>query len=359
MSQPNDMEPRELRSPIRTPGKVPGSFETDSTRVSKVRIIAYNEGSAKTFDSSPLETAKRLANEHDVVWIDVIGVEDSNVLREFGDLFGIHPLSLEDVVNVNQRAKVEQFESYTYCVCKMVAKAKEVETEQLSIFLCGKFVITFQVKQGDCLDPLRKRIQEGLGYIRKRGSDYLVYAIIDTVVDHYFPVIDDIGDKLDELDALLINEEKGFSAAEVHAIRSDLLNLGRSLRPHREMINHLLRGEGSALSAETQIFMRDCYDHVTRLYESVETYREICSDLRAYHLSIVSNRTNDVMKTLTIISSIFIPLGFIAGLYGMNFQNMPELQWRYGYGVVVALMISIAVGLLLWFRSKGWFDDSA
>ena len=343
--------------PRHEPGRPPGSLDSGEGTPSKFSVIAYNEHEAKTLHPESLSDVQVLESQYEVIWLDIIGVEDVGMLEEFGRLFGIHPLSLEDVSNVHQRAKFDNYETYSYFVTRMASRNSHLQSEQLSIFHQGKFIITFQEVAGDCLAPLRKRILTGQGYIRKRPADYLLYALVDTVLDHYFPIVDQIGEQLDELDGHLIESNKNFDLAQVHQIRSELLELGRWIRPNREMINQLLRDETSTMSKETQVFMRDCYDHVVRLYESIETYREVCSDLRAYHLSVVSNRTNDVMKTLTIVSSIFIPLGFVAGLYGMNFQHMPELQWRYGYFFVLALMIAIASGLLFWFKRKGWFDD--
>jgi magnesium transporter len=223
----------------------------------------------------------------------------------------------------------------------------------LSIFQTGKFVFTFQEKKGDCLEPLRVRIREGKGVIRSKGKDYLVYALLDTVFDHYFPVVDWFGERLDEQDESLMNGEE-FSLQDIHRIRSRLLDLRRWLRPNRELLNQLIRDESKHISDDTKVFLRDCYDHVIQLQESIESYREVCSDLRDYHLSAVGNRTNEVMKTLTIVSTIFIPLSFLAGLYGMNFETMPELRWKYGYFMLLGLMASIAIGFFVWFRRKGW-----
>lgn len=356
MSKRKRLRPKR-RHRTHEPGKPPGSLCFGEGNPSQFSVIAYGKQGATKLNPESLSDVKQLESQHAVIWLDIIGVEDVKILEEFGQLFGIHPLSLEDVANVHQRAKFDNYETYAYFVTRMASRNGHLQSEQLSIFHQGKFIVTFQEVKGDCLEPLRKRILSGQGSIRKRPADYLLYALVDTVLDHYFPILDQIGEQLDELDGHLIESNKNFDLAEVHQIRSELLDLGRWIRPHREMINQLLRDETSSMTKETQVFMRDCYDHVVRLYESIETYREICSDLRAYHLSVVSNRTNDVMKTLTIISSIFIPLGFVAGLYGMNFEHMPELRWKYGYFFVVALMISIASGLLFWFKRKGWFDD--
>ncbi|MEM9411385.1 MAG: CorA family divalent cation transporter [Planctomycetota bacterium] len=198
----------------RVPGKAPGQFERSSFKASSIRVIAYREDKVEVIESALLATAKRLESDFDVVWIDVIGVEDSNLLKEFGELFQIHPLSLEDIGSTNQRAKIETFDTYTYCVSRMINREPELNSEQLSIFHCGKIVVTFQEREGDCLDPIRKRIGSALGFIRKRSSDYLVYALIDSVVDHYFPILDDIGERIDQLDTYLVEDEQKFSAAD-------------------------------------------------------------------------------------------------------------------------------------------------
>ena len=356
MPEPKETNRRSRQD--RRPGLPPGTLGDGDGIDSSIRVIAYSPDNVEQLEPETLADAKRLESEFDVVWIDIVGVTDIKFLQQFGEKFKIHPLSLEDVVTVNQRAKFDKFEHYTYYVTRMVSNGADVKSQQLSIFHCGKFVITFHERKCDCLTPLEHRIMEAAGFIRKRPGDYLVYAIIDSVLDQYFPIVDAIGERLDDLDTQLMISDKRFNAIEVHKLRSRLLDLGRWLRPNREMINQLLRDEAPSMTPETQVFMRDCYDHAVRLYEEIETYREICSDLRAYHLSVVSNRTNDVMKILTIISSIFIPLGFITGLYGMNFVNMPELQWRYGYFFIVGVMITIAIGLLFWFRSRGWFDEA-
>lgn len=342
------------------PGAAPGTIRKRVGDYS-IRTIAYDNSKVdeQVFDTA--EAATSSLDEKLITWVDVVGI-DSKLLRQIGRRFGIHPLSLEDVVNIGQRAKWEHYENYDYFVMQMVSDVSDdgvyavfYQSEQLSIIHSGNVVITIQQYQGDCLEPLRNRIREDLGFIRRQPSDYLVYAIIDTVIDYYFPVIDRIGEQLDALDAQLM-QGTTIPLEQIHAIRGQLLDLGRWLRPCREMINRVLRDEGSWMSDGTRLFLRDCYDHVVQLTETIETCREICSDLRAYHLAAVSNRTNDVMKTLTIVSTIFIPLGFLAGLYGMNFEHMPELRWRWGYFALLATMLLIAGGLIFWFRRRGWFQ---
>jgi magnesium transporter len=335
------------------PGAPPGTVVAQNGSETKIRVLGYTASSVKELDVESFAAAKKNADEFDVVWIDVIGLGDVERLQEFGQLFTIHSLTLEDVVNVHQRAKSETFDNYHYIVTRMVSAPPQFETEQLSIFQTGKFVITFQERAGDCLEPLRMRIRESKGFIRRKTGDYLVYAILDSVFDHYFPVVDTIGDRLDDLDAALMDGAE-FSLQDVHRLRSNLLELRRWLRPNRELLNQLIRDESAHISADTKVFLRDCYDHVIQLQESIESYREVCSDLRDFHLSAVGNRTNEVMKTLTIVSTIFIPLGFLAGLYGMNFETMPELKWKYGYFALLGVMASIAIGFFVWFRKRGW-----
>jgi magnesium transporter len=335
------------------PGAPPGTVVSHHPHDTTIHVFGYSATKVKEFEVRSFAEAKKIADQFDVVWIDVVGLGNIGLLQEFAKLFKIHSLTLEDVVNVHQRAKSEVFQHYHYVVTRMVSKPEEFDSEQLSIFQSGKFVFTFQEKAGDCLEPLRERIREAKGVIRSKGGDYLVYAILDTVFDHYFPVVDWFGEQLDDQDEALMNGEN-FSLQQIHRLRSHLLELRRWLRPNRELLNQLIRDESSHISADTKVFLRDCYDHVIQLQESIESYREVCSDLRDYHLSAVGNRTNEVMKTLTIVSTIFIPLGFLAGLYGMNFETMPELKWKYGYFALLGVMASIVVGFVYLFRKRGW-----
>jgi magnesium transporter len=335
------------------PGAPPGTVVTQNDHGTSIHVIGYSPSIVKELDCASFADFHDFAEHYDVVWVNVIGLGNVDLLQEFARLFRIHNLTLEDVVNVHQRAKSEVFDNYHYIVTRMVSNPGNFASEQLSIFQTGKFVFTFQEKKGDCLEPLRVRIREGKGVIRSKGKDYLVYALLDTVFDHYFPVVDWFGERLDEQDESLMNGEE-FSLQDIHRIRSRLLELRRWLRPNRELLNQLIRDESAHISDDTKVFLRDCYDHVIQLQESIESYREVCSDLRDYHLSAVGNRTNEVMKTLTIVSTIFIPLSFLAGLYGMNFETMPELRWKHGYFMLLGLMASIAIGFFVWFRRKGW-----
>ena len=336
------------------PGAVPGTVIESHAHDTKVHVIAFSSDELREFECGGFAEAMRLANNFSVVWIDLVGLANITLLKEFGKLFDIHNLTLEDVVNVHQRPKFETFNKYRYVVTRMVSQDPEIRTEQISIFQAKNFVITFQERPGDCLGPLRERIRRGKGIVRNQQTDYLVYAILDSVFDHYFPVVDWIGDQLDAQDETLMNGSQ-FYLRDIHRLRSSILELRRWLRPNRELLNQLIRDESNHISKDTKVHLRDCYDHVIQLQESIESYREVCSDLRDFHLSAVSNKTNEVMKTLTIVSTIFIPLSFLAGLYGMNFEVMPELHWRYSYFVLLAVMAAIVVGFFVWFRRRGWF----
>lgn len=342
------------------PGSPPGTLESHHEGETSIQVIAYNPDRIEVLDAPDFGSLRTQSEEFDTVWINMIGLADLSVIKRLGLAFGIHQLTLEDIVNVHQRAKFETFESYEYFVTRMARFTEEgtpntIQTEQLSIVLTGKFVITFQQVAEDCLDPVRRRLKEMSGLIRERGPDYLVYVLIDTVVDHYFPIVDVLSDLVEDFDDALLAENMNVSAKDIHHVRRQLLNLSRHVRSHREMLGRLLR-EPTGFTDQTRVFVNDCFDHILQLGETIEINREACSDLRAYHLALTGNRTNEVMKTLTIVSSIFIPLSFIAGLYGMNFENMPELKWSFGYFAALGLMVAVASGLLLWFRKRGWFD---
>ena len=342
---------------VTPPGAVPGTVLARPEEPQPViGVMAFSNGDLvdKTVDS--LDGLKALTQSYAVTWINVNGLGNADVIHELGEMFGLHRLALEDVVNVHQRPKVEDYDDHLFIVARMVDASEQLQTEQICFFVGKTFVLTFQEgKPGDCLDPVRERIRKSSGHIRHRGTDYLAYALLDSIIDHYFPVVESYGERLDALDDQLINTRGDASIAAIHTFRSELLVLRQAIRPHREAINELLRDSHELVTDETRIHLRDCYDHTIQLGEAIDTYRETCSDLRDFHLAAISNRTNDVMKTLTIIATIFIPLSFIAGLYGMNFDHMPELHWRYGYSLALGLMASVAIGLLFWFRRKGWF----
>ena len=344
---------------LTAPGTTPGTVVNVPEEPAPIlRVIAFSDSHIVDEEPESLDSIPQLVDQFAVTWINVDGLGDANVVQQLGEIFGLHRLALEDVVNVHQRPKVEDYGDYLFIVARMIIDGEQLQTEQICFFVGQNFVVTFQEgAPGDCLDPVRDRLQRTSGRLRNGGTDYLTYALLDSIIDHYFPVVESYGEKLDALEDLPIDGRKNSSIAAIHRIRSELLFLRRVIRPHREAIHQLLRDSHVLFGEETRLYLRDCYDHTMQLSDVIDTYRETCSDLRDFHLSAVGNRTNEVMKTLTIIATIFIPLSFIAGLYGMNFDQMPELHWQYGYAFALMLMGGVVSTMLLWFRRKGWFDD--
>lgn len=298
-------------------------------------------------------------SENTVTWVDVQGLGDQKLLESMGEMFGLHALMLEDIVNVPQRAKVEAYDQQLLMIIKMVDSnpASLIEFEQVSIVLSGHFVITFQERYGDVLDPVRRRIRNTSGQLRKNGADYLAYAIADTIIDAYYHVLEVIGERLEVLEDEVIQRPTPELLQELNRTRNRLTNLRRGMRPQREALNQIIRGDFAFLSDNVRMYFRDTYDHCVQTTEVVEMYREMMSGLMNTYLSAVANRTNDVMKVLTIVSTIFIPLTFLAGIYGMNFEHMPELHFRWGYPLVWFAMLGTS-GLMVWyFRQLGWLGS--
>jgi magnesium transporter len=350
------------------PGATPGQVCVDPAAPrSVVSVIAYGPTElVEKQQFNDLANLKQHCEQLPVTWINVDGLGDATVISQIGKLFGLHPLALEDVVNVHQRAKVEEYDGHTFIVARMVELREHLETEQVSLFLGPNFVITFQERPGeDSIEPVRERLRKSRGRIRALGADYLAYAILDAVIDGYFPVLEQYGERLESLELEVTTSADRSLIGKIHDIKSDLLMIRRSIWPHREAFNGLVRDSSPLVKAETRVYLRDCYDHTVQLIDLVETYRELGADLRDVYLSSVSNRMNEIMKVLTIISTIFMPLSFIASVYGMNFNteispwNMPELNWYYGYPFVLGVMATMTTGMLIFFRRKGWLGGHA
>jgi magnesium transporter len=347
------------------PGASPGTVEThpDAPRP-VIRVIAYSPSECVEEEVSDPNHLPEYVKRFPVAWINVDGLGDARIIQRIGELFGIHPLALEDVVNAHQRAKVEDYEEQLFIVARMMHNRGSFETEQLSMFLGERFLLTFQERQGDCLDPVRERIRKDSGKIRRMKPDYLAYAVIDTVIDSYFPLAEHLGDDLDRLEDDMIARYDPGLAHGIHTVRNELMLMRRTLRPHREAVNQLVRDPHRLVTDETRVFLRDCYDHTVQLIDLMEAYREMCVDLRDFHISLVSQRMNEIMKVLTLIATIFMPLSFIAGLYGMNFNphlpgNMPELNWPFAYVGVLTVMAGVVIGLLIYFRRKRWIGQES
>ncbi len=293
------------------------------------------------------------------LWIDVSGLADTEAVRAIGERFGLHPLAISDVVHTHQRPKTEAYKDYILTVLRAPAGGPPFESEQISFVIGDGFLLTFQERPGDCFDAVRERLRQGGPRIRGGGPGYLAYALMDALVDAYFPVLERYGDAAEQLEEQVIEAPDPHFVADIHLLKRELLDVRRALWPQREAINALLRDDMPIMTPEIRTYLRDCADHTFQLIDMVEIYREIVQGLIDLHLSSVSNRMNEVMKVLTIIATIFIPMTFIVGLYGMNFDraspwNMPELGWRYGYLFALGLMAASAGSMLTLFWRMGW-----
>lgn len=343
------------------PGAPPGTLIAPSdAHAPVVDVVAYTADGFVEHGNVGVETIRETREQHAVTWVNLTGLADADALVTIGKVFGLHHLALEDVLNTHQRPKVEEFDDYLFVVVRMIAAPGSTETEQVSIFIGKDYVLSVQEKVGDCFETVRERIRKGKGTVRARGADYLGYALIDAVVDAYFPVLEALGEDLEQLEDTVIGNATAASIGSLHNMKRDFLNLRRAIWPHREMLNTLVREENPLLARDTQVYLRDSYDHTVQLMDIVETYREIASDLVDVYLSSVSAKLNETMKVLTVIATVFMPLGFIASLYGMNFDrsvsgwNMPELGWRMGYPFALAVMAISAIGMIVYFWRKGW-----
>jgi magnesium transporter len=347
------------------PGTAPGTLSAPEKRVDQVRITVIDYG-PDHLEEKTVTRAEELFEYRDtasVTWINVEGLHDVALVEAIGKHFGFHPLALEDVLNCGQRPKLEDYGTYHFLIMKSLihgeAGSEALYTEQISFFLSGSYVITFQEIAGDSFEAVRERIRRGKGLIRKANPDYLTYALIDALVDEFFPVLEKFGEKIEALEAELLIKPSRSTIQEVHRIKRELLLLRRTAWPERDVISAMQREESDVIRRETQVFLRDCYDHTIQIIDMIETYRDLAAGMLDIYLSSVSNRMNEIMKVLTIISTIFIPLNFIAGVYGMNFHtdhpmNMPELSWPWGYPYVLGLMLTVALLLMVYFKRKGW-----
>lgn len=342
------------------PGTAPGTITVDPEAPKPVvRVLAYGpEGMVERTIDAPHEIAQLLL-EWPVVWINVDGLGDKDIIQQLGTMFELHRLALEDVVNVHQRPKVEEYDEHLFFVARMVYQNTTIETEQLSMFLGENFVLTFQERPGgDCFAPVRDRIRKGAGRIRAQAADFLAYCLIDALVDAYFPIIELYGDQLEHLEDEVLDTPTKTTVNEIHQARRDLLLLRRAIWPLREAINAILRDQCSAFSADTRVYLRDCYDHTIQILDLVEAYRELVSDLMDVYLSSISTKLNEVMRVLTVFSTIFMPMTLVASIYGMNFKHMPELDWYLGYPLALGAMLGIFVAQLFYFRRKGWLGGA-
>lgn len=323
----------------------------------KITVLDYDETQYQEKEMEKIEDCFPFKDTPTVTWINIDGIHRVDLIEKMGKNFGLHPLIQEDIVNTEQRPKIEDFGPYIYVVLRMFIydeESDEIKSEQVSLILGSNYVISFQERPGDIFDPIRDRIRNQKGRIRKMSADYLVYSLIDTIVDHYFIILEKLGERIEELESELVPDPKPEILQELYKLKREMIYLRKSIWPLREVINALGKKESPLLQESSTIYFRDVYDHTIQVIDTVEIYRDMLSGMHDTYLSSVSYRMNEVMKVLTIIATIFIPLTFIAGIYGMNFEFMPELKWRWAYFVVWGIIVVMALLMVFYFKRKKW-----
>jgi magnesium transporter len=324
----------------------------------RIEIFAFNAEMVRELrDVGLQECFDAPIDDTRVTWINVNGIHDIAVIEAIGQHFGLHPMTLEDLVNTAQRPKIEDFPHYLFIVLKMMEfneASQTIATEHVSMILGSDYLLTFLEDEGDVFDAVRERLRAAKGRVRLMKADYLAFALIDTIVDHYFLAIERVGDRIEEIDDRILDDPQANDMQEIHHLKRGILSLRKAAWPCREVIGAIEKSESTILRPASKVFWRDLYDHSIQVIDMVETYRDILGSMHDTYLSSISNRMNEVMKTLTIMSSIFIPLTFIAGVYGMNFENMPELKWPLGYHATLAVMLLIGAALVVYFKRRKW-----
>ena len=331
-----------------------GERKSETTRLT---LLHYNEQRVVEQECKTAQECLALRDTPGVSWINVTGLHEVETLAQFGDAFGLHPLVLEDILNTDQRPKLEDYGEYLYIVIKRLgngAPANEISTEQISLILGHNLVISFLESDSGVFNVVKDRILNNRGRIRQLGADYLVYTLMDAVVDNYFAIFETLGERIEVLQETIISRPIPASLQTLHTLKRELLFLRKSVWPLREVVSGLQRGDSTLIHKDTWFYLRDVYDHTIHVIDTIETYRDMLASMMDIYLSSLSIRLNEVMKVLTIIATIFMPLTFIVGLYGMNFHYMPELGWRWGYPLVLLVMAGIGAGMMVFFRRKKW-----
>ncbi len=323
----------------------------------KITLIDYDEVHFQEREIEKIEECLVFKDRPTITWINVDGLHQVEILEKLGECYGFHPLMLEDILNTDQRPKMEDYGDYIYIVLKMLSQNNinhGIMTEQISLIMGSNFVISFQETEGDIFDPIRDRIRNGKGRIRKMMADYLAYALLDSIVDNYFIIMEKLGEKIEFLEEELVTRPTAETLKTIHQLKREMIFLRRAVWPLREVVSGLERGESSLMKESTRIYLRDDYDHTIQVIDTIETFRDMVSGMLDIYLSSISNRLNAVMKVLTIIATIFMPLTFIVGIYGMNFKYMPELEWYWGYPAVWLVVVLVGVSMLIYFKKKRW-----
>ncbi len=351
---------RLIKERTRKIGLSPGTLVHIGKRISKevkITVIDYDATQLQETEIKAIEQCFPFKDKSTVTWINIEGLHESEIIQSLGDCFGLHPLVMEDILNTDQRPKVEDYNDYLYIVLKMLhnVRGAEVVTEQISLILHPNFVISFQEGiEEDVFSPVRERIRSGKGRIRGMGADYLAYSLIDAIVDNYFVILEVIGERIEDLEEELVTNPSKDTLHKIHRLKREMIFMRKAVWPLREVISTLQRGDSPLIKNTTAVYLRDVYDHTIQVIDTIETSREMLSGMLDIYLSSISNRMNEIIKFLTIIGTIFIPLTFVVGIYGMNFEFMPEIKWRYGYFAVMSFMFAIGVLMLFYFKKKKW-----
>jgi len=341
-------------------GLPPGSLVhigEKKAEASRITVMDYDEANFQEAEFPTIEECFLFKDKPSVTWINVEGLHQVEIVQKLGDCYGFHPLVLEDILNTQQRPKVEDYGDYLYIVLKMLHNEKSPETvaEQISIILGRNYVISFQEgMEGDVFDPIRERIRNKKGRIRGMGADYLAYSLIDAIVDNYFVILEKMGERIEDIEEELVKVPTTETLQGIHQLKREMIFLRKAVWPLREVINTTGKGESPLIKDSTRLYLRDVYDHTIQVIDTIESGRDMLSGMLDIYLSSLSNRMNEIMKFLTIIGTIFIPLTFIVGVYGMNFEFMPELKWRWGYFLLLGVMSVIGIGMILYFKKKQW-----
>lgn len=352
---------RFIKKSSKKAGLPPGSLVhigERKTEKPRITIIDYDKAQFQEEEVENIEECFPFKDTPTVTWINIDGLHQIEIIEKMGRHFNLHSLVLEDIVNTGQRPKMEDFEDYIFIVLKMLYYDKEddeTRAEQVSLILGSNFVISFQEQGGDVFNPIRERIKATNGRIRKMGADYLAYTLMDTIVDNYFVILERLGERIEDIEEDLVMNPTLETLQEIHRLKREMVFLRKSIWPLREVVSGLERGESALIKEKTFIYLRDVYDHTIRVIETVETFRDMVSAIFDIYISSISNKMNEVMKVLTIIATIFIPLTFLAGIYGMNFRYMPELEWPWGYPVALIVMMAVGISMIVYFKRKKWF----
>jgi magnesium transporter len=352
--------PRFIKKTSKKAGLSPGTLVHIGEKIAdttKLSLVHYDPEQLQEMQLSSVDESFPYIDTPPVTWINIDGLHEIDIIEKIGRNFNIHTLTLEDIVHTGQRPKVEDYNDYLFIVFKMLFydnANNHIKSEQISLVLGTHFLISFQEKEGDVFNSVRERIRKSKGRIRKSGPDYLTYALIDATVDNYFVILEKIGEQLEHIEEELLENPQPLTLQSIHSLKREMIYFRKQVWPIRELLNHLMHEESQLISKASHIFFRDIYDHTIQVIDTIESMREVLTGLQDLYLSTLSNKMNEVMKVLTIMATIFIPLTFIAGIYGMNFKFMPELEWKWSYPILWAVLVAIFIFMLLWFKRKRW-----